>query len=447
MKNYIKISILFLSLATSLISCDDDYAIFTAAPQGEFDFTNSFLSEYALPAENITDNNIGAVFAFNAADFGVQTNVSYRLESSILGDFTDAVVVPTLSNANNQIEVSIGTLKSLATDYGYTAPGSGILNFRVKAYPGDGNSTTLMYTPKQVINVTLLEAISGGSGIEVSQWGIVGSGYNDWGNQGTDAPFYTTNQANVFVAYVTLVNGMIKFRVNNDWGTNFGDTGANGTLEAGGSDIAVTAGTYKITLDLNNNTYTKELFSWGIVGSGYNDWGNAGPDAKFTYDYVTNTFKVGVKLVNGLIKFRKNNDWADNFGDTGANGSLEAGGSDIAVTAGFYMVTLDLVNSTYTIEQADIYGVVGSAYNDWGNGGPDFSFTPLSNGVWVAELVPLTTGLIKFRVNQDWAVNLGDTGANGTLEAGGTDIAVATAGNYRIVVNTTDSTYQLNKVN
>lgn len=444
MKNYIKISILFLSLATSLISCDDDYATFTAAPEGEFDFTNTFLSEYALPAENITDNNIGAVFTFNAANFGVQTNVTYRLESSIIGDFTDAVVVPTLSNANNQIEVSIGTLKSLATDYGYAAGDSGILNFRVKAYPGDGNSTTLMYTPKKVINVTLLEAISGGSGIEVSQWGVVGSGYNNWGAF-ADAPFYTTNQANVFVAYVTLVAGEIKFRANNDWGTNFGDNGANGSIEAGGANIAVTPGTYKITLDLNNNTYTKELFSWGIVGSGYNNWG-ATPDAKFTYDYVTNTFKVGVKLVAGEIKFRKNSDWADNFGDNGANGSLEAGGANIAVTAGYYVVTLDLVNSTYTIEQADLYGVVGSGYNNWGSS-PDFTFTPLSNGVWVAEIVPLTVGEIKFRVNEDWAVNLGDNGANGTLEAGGANIAVSTAGNYRIVVNTTDSTYQLNRVN
>jgi len=200
-------------------------------------------------------NNIGAVFAFNAADFGVPTNVTYRLESSILGDFTDAVVVPTLSNANNQIEVSIGALKSLATDYGFTAPGSGALNFRVKAYPGDGTSTTLMYTPKKVINVTLLEAISGGSGVEISQWGVVGSGYNNWGAF-ADAPFYTTSQANVFVAYVTLVAGEIKFRKNSDWADNFGDNGANGSLEAGGANVAVsTAGNYRIVVNTTDLTY------------------------------------------------------------------------------------------------------------------------------------------------------------------------------------------------
>ena len=354
MKNLLKISILFLSLVTSLVSCDDESVKFTAAPQGEFEFTNTFLVDYALPAENLTNNNIGAVFAFNAADFGIPTNVNYRLESSILGDFTDAMVVPTLSNANNQIEVSIGTLKSLATDYGYVAPNSGILNFRVRAYPGDGTSTVEMFTPKQVLNITLLEAISGGSGIEVASWGIVGSGYNDWGNAGSDASFYTTSQANVLVSYVTLVNGLIKFRENNDWGNNLGDNGADGTLEDGGADIAV--------------------------------------------------------------------------------------------TAGFYMVTLDLESMTYTMEQADIYGIVGSGYNDWGNAGPDFSFTPLSNNIWVAEIVTLVNGLVKFRVNQDWSTNFGDTGADGTLDAGGADIPV-TAGNYRIILNLTDSTYQLNKIN
>lgn len=444
MKQYIKISILFLSLITGFVSCDDDYATFTAAPQGEFDFTNTFLSEYTLPAENTVNNNIGAVFTFNAADFGVQVNTTYKLESSILGDFTDATVVPTLSNDNNQIEVSIGTLKSLANDYGFTAPGSGLLNFRVRAYPGDGNSTTEMFTPVVHLNVTLLEATSGsGSGIEVSPWGVVGSGYNNWGAF-ADAPFYTTSTANVLVTYVTLVDGEIKFRTNNDWGTNFGDDGADGTLEAGGANLVVTSGTYKITLNLNDNTYTMEEFSWGVVGSAYNNWG-ATPDAKFTYDYVTNTFKVGVKLEDGEFKFRLNNDWGTNLGDTGADGTLEDGGDNIVITAGYYMITLDLENQMYTLESADIWGIVGSGYNNWG-ATPDYSFTPLSNGIWVAEIVTLVDGEIKFRVNEDWGTNYGDTGVDGTLDGGGDNIAV-TAGNYRIVMDLANLTYQLNQVN
>lgn len=456
MKNYIKTIALILSLFVGFTSCEtDDDLEFVAAPQGDFELTNTFLSDYVLPAESSTDNNIGAIFAFNPADFGIQTNVSYELQSSVMGDFTDATIVPTLSNANNQIEVSIGTLKTLAEEYGIIAPDSGNLNFRVRAFPGDASSSTEMFTPTQQITVTLLEASSGGSGVELSTWGVVGSAYNNWNDPSSflDAPFYTTDQSDVYVAYVTLVAGQIKFRENNDWGNNLGDDGADGTLEPGGANIDVTAGNYKITLDLGANTYLIEEFSWGIVGDAYNAWGdvndpNYRPDARFSYDYVTNTFKVGVKLLNGQMKFRKNNDWGENFGDTGVDGTLDPGGDNIDVTEGFYAITLDLVNGTYTIEETNIWGVVGSAFNNWGT--PDFYFTPLSNDIWIAEIVPLTFDNgdeIKFRVNEDWGTNYGDSGADETLDAGGDNIVVAEEGNYRIVMDLANLTYQLNKVN
>lgn len=443
MKNFIKISALLLTLFLSFSSCEEDDSLeFIAAPQGEFELTNTFLSEYILPAENSTNDNIGAVFTFNSANFDVPTNVSYELQSSMMGDFSDTTIVPTLSNANNQIEVTIGTLKVLAEEYGISAPDSGMLNFRIRAYAGDPISSTEMFTTPQSITVTLLEAQTGGSsGIEPSTWGIVGDGYNNWGAF-ADAPFYTTDQADVYVAYVTLVDGEIKFRENNDWTNNLGDDGVDGTLEPGGANIVVTAGNYKITLDLAGNTYSMEPFSWGIVGSGYNDWG-ATPDAKFTYDYVTDTFKVGVKLIDGEIKFRKNNDWAENFGDTGVDGTLDAGGDNLVVTAGFYAITLDFNAGTYTMEATDIYGIVGSGYNDWG-ATPDFTFTPLSDGIWVAEIVPLIDGEIKFRANEDWGTNYG--GTSGTLVDGGDNIAV-TAGNYRISFDTVNLTYELNQVN
>ena len=437
-------------LALSFTSCEDDTDLeFIAAPQGDFVLTNTFLAEYVLPADNTTDGNIGAVFAFNTADFGVETNVAYELQSSILGDFTDATVVSTLSNANNQIEVSIGTLKALAAEYGIVAPSSGQLNFRVRAFPGDGSSTTELVSPTQALMITLLEASTGGgggtSGIEISSWGIVGSGYNDWGGAGPDGLFYTTADAGVIVAYANLVDGEIKFRENNDWGSNLGDTGGDGVLEADGDNIAVTAGSYKITIDTNDNSYTIEEFSWGIVGSGYNDWGAAGPDAKFFYDYTTDSFKVGVKLIDGDIKVRLNNDWGTNFGDTGADGTIEQDGDNIAVTAGFYNITIDFNNSTIVVEQGDVFGIVGSGYNDWGGAGPDYSFTQVRPNVYIAEVVPLIDGEIKFRVNEDWTTNYGDTGADGVLEADGDNLAV-TAGSYRIMFDLTDGSYQLNKV-
>ena len=48
----------------------------------------------------------------------------------------------------------------------------------------------------------------------------------------------------------------LKFRQDDAWGVNVGDDGADGTYEANGANIAVTAGTYDMTLDTVNGTYT-----------------------------------------------------------------------------------------------------------------------------------------------------------------------------------------------
>ena len=80
-------------------------------------------------------------------------------------------------------------------------------------------------------------------------------------------PFYKSDKANVYVAYVALVDGEIKFRQDNKWDVNMGDNGADGTLEAGGANIVVTQGNYKITFDASALKYTIDQFSWGIVGS------------------------------------------------------------------------------------------------------------------------------------------------------------------------------------
>ena len=440
----IKILGLLIIAILSFNSCTtDDSIVFIAQEPDAFAFTNSFLSQYTLtPA---TADNLGERFTWSDADFDVPTNITYELQRSITGDFSDATVVG--STSGNELAVTISQLLAMAADAGLDndpntpEPDTGNIYFRLRAFAGASNSTTEVFTEAQTLVVVLPEIVTGPN-IQIATWGVVGSGYNNWGAF-ADAPFYTTDQPNVLVTYVALKDGEIKFRENNDWASNFGDTGADGTLDAGGDNIAVTAGNYKIVLDLNNNTYTIEEFSWGVVGSAWNDWGNAGPDAKFFYDYTTDTFKLGVKLQAGEMKFRKNNDWTENFGDTGADGTLEAGGDNIVVTAGFYAITLDLNNNTYTIEAADLFGVVGSGYNDWGNGGPDFTFTQVNPDIWVAENITLIDGEIKFRVNEDWAINFGDTGADGTLDSGGDNIAV-TAGTVTITLNFTDNTYTIN---
>ncbi|MCF8273659.1 MAG: SusE domain-containing protein [Flavobacteriaceae bacterium] len=440
----IKILLVIIVAIFSFNSCEKDELVFTAQAPGEFAFTNDFLSEYILTST--TSANIGERFTWDSQSFEVSTAVTYELQGSIIGDFTDMTVIG--STSGNDIAVTVGKLLSMAATAGLdNDPNSDALNtgdvyFRLRAYSGNNAIETL--SAVQTLTLVLPEIVDngGGSGISISSWGVVGSGYNNWGAF-EDAPFYTTNVADVYVAYVTLIDGAIKFRQDNAWDNNFGDTDADGTLDAGGTDIVVTAGTYKITIDLGGNTYTMEEYSWGVVGSAYNNWGSDGPDAKFYYDYTTDTFKVGVKLLDGAMKIRLNNDWGTNFGDTGADGTLEDGGDDIVVTAGHYLITVDLNAGTYTAVATDVPGVVGSAYNNWGADGPDFSLTEISAGLYVGDIITLVDGAFKFRMNNDWGVNYGDTGADGTIDEGGDDI-VATVGMYRVILNTTEGTYKLN---
>ncbi len=429
--------------AISFNACqEDDDLTFTAQAPGEFGFTNNFLESYVITPGNNTNGNIGVLFTWNPADFDAPTPVNYQVQHSVSGDFSD---VANISDATTETHktISIGELRSAAETAGLVAPSEGVLHFRLRAFVGDPGSTVETFSATQTINVILPQPSSGGSsGISISTWGIVGSGYNNWGAF-ADAPFYTTNADGVYVAYVTLVTGEIKFRENNDWGNNYGDTGVDGTLDADGDNIAVTEGNYKITLNLNDNTYNMENFSWGVVGSGYNDWG-ATPDAKFYYDYTTDTFKVGVRLTDGEIKFRLNNDWGTNYGDNGADGTLEDGGDNLIVTAGHYNITLDFNNNTYTLEAGDVFGIVGSGYNDWG-ATPDFALTQVHPDVYVGDIVTLSDGEIKFRANNDWGNNYGDNGGTGTLDDGGDNIVV-TAGQYRVVMDVDNGTYALNKV-
>ena len=62
-----------------------------------------------------------------------------------------------------------------------------------------------------------------------------------------------------------------------------------------------------------------------------------------TYDAGTSTWRITLDLVAGQIKFRANDDWGWNYGDTGADGSLENDGDNLVIdAAGNYTVVLDL---------------------------------------------------------------------------------------------------------
>ena len=62
-----------------------------------------------------------------------------------------------------------------------------------------------------------------------------------------------------------------------------------------------------------------EPFSWGLVGDATsNGWD--GPDFKLNYNSFGDDWRTVVTLNDGFVKFRFNNDWTLNYGDSGLDG-------------------------------------------------------------------------------------------------------------------------------
>lgn len=151
-----------------------------------------------------------------------------------------------------------------------------------------------------------------------------------------------------------MANGsnQFKFTPERNWDADWGDSGADGTLDPGGDNIELAdAGYYKMNVDINNLTYTITNTTWGLIGSATPDEWNS--DQDMTYDPVEKVWTITLSLTAGELKFRANNAWDLDYGDNEGDGFLEQGGGNIQVASGgTYTVTLDLSDYpySYTIE-------------------------------------------------------------------------------------------------
>lgn len=132
-----------------------------------------------------------------------------------------------------------------------------------------GLRTTKNLVNKFAVDIDALNTALG----SLSDWGLVGDAtVNGWG--GPDMEMYQTGP-NQYALYADLGAGEIKFRFNEDWGNNYGDDGADGTLDAFGANIAVPgAGTYYVVLDFDAGTYSLTPFTSDKRGMFHSDGQN-----------------------------------------------------------------------------------------------------------------------------------------------------------------------------
>lgn len=157
-----------------------------------------------------------------------------------------------------------------------------------------GLRTTKSLVNKFPAGIIDIAALNNGLGGTLSDWGLVGDATeNGW--NGPDMEMYETSNG-VYELYADLLGNQMKFRFNEDWGQNYGDDGADGSLNSGGANIVIPGdGVYHVVLDLNTNSYTLEevLSESDRRGMFYTDGQNLEIEdiPSFTDGYAVTKFK------------------------------------------------------------------------------------------------------------------------------------------------------------
>ena len=189
------------------------------------------------------------------------------------------------------------------------------------------------------------------------------------------------------------------------------------------------AGTWIVTLDMNNLTYTvgKPVLYMAGDANGWNqiDVLNGDDGVHFTgYMYLNQ---------NGF-KFCTQPNWdGTNYG-ADFNTAGDAANITMTEEAGYYKVDVDLESKSYVLTPITTIGIIGSASPNGWDSDVDMTYVPYNAetkelGYWEAKDITLASGEIKFRANDDWAINWG--GDTNALTQGGDNISVE-AGTYDI---------------
>ena len=332
-----------------------------------------------------------------------------------------------------------------------------------------------------------------------SSLGVIGDATPTGWDADTDMVFNAEKQR--FYVDLTLTDGKIKFRADDGWDVNWG--GADGVLASGGSDIEVTAGDYRIYVNLNdpaNPVYelNAKMFGkdepaagvtppaeepekpeapvmtgWGLVGT-INNWGNLIEDEnKYIADtpllndgtwYVAKSVEFAEA---GEVKIRLDGKWDKSFGlaadvtfaadtelavtsDNGANIAVPAGTYDIYFnpeTAKAWFITDGTYPGGAAAPEASEWGIVGQV-NGWA--APDITmYKTATEGLFVAYKVEMPDGGFKIRANGEWndAANYGlETSGDvevdhvyDVITSGGSGDMVLVAGTYDIWFDLTNA--------
>ncbi|MCX4337488.1 MAG: SusE domain-containing protein [Bacteroidales bacterium] len=428
-----------------------------------------------LPAQiEMSGENLNTELTFNwdAADFGVPTQVNYSVEASVGGQ--DKVVLFSGIAETSYLTTyqTLNTALTKAADKGGLGLVAGVatdVHFHISATIG--TTYPKYYSNAIPVNVTCTDSEPVYPAIYV-----IGD-YCSWNH---DNALRLFDYAETDVTYTGMVDFMWKgkngFKVtgakdwnNGNWGIDNGapapeaEAAAIQLIDDGGSGniSAYAKRFYRFSFDKSTLVLTKTLsFDYiGVIGD-FNGWGG---DVLMYYDNESQRFFADVEIpADGGLKFRLDQGWDSSFGTSQSDIAMEGkldGSGNISVPAGNYRVYVNMNNPddmTFKfsaddyqatdpgaqpekpeVPAEDVWGLVGTI-TGWADGA---DIVLEADGDWlVAKAVALTTAdEFKFRANGVWGNE--KTVADGTIvEAGQEYPAVKGSGNIKVAA---DGTYDI----
>ena len=250
---------------------------------------------------------------------------------------------------------------------------------------------------------------------------------NDW--DATNPVWMTKMSDGVYQLKVTTTaeKNWFKFYEGSKWDEsgdwNVIDRGALGCKENGCKDASGTiyyngdswgklqtmvipgAGTWIVTLDMNNLKYTVGKPVLYMKGDA-NGWNG--------YDYLAGDdgvhFTGFMYLNQNGFKFTTAPDWSGTGYGANFDTAPDAGNIVMTEDPGYYKVDVDLSAKTYTLTPITTIGIIGAAVPETGwNSDQDLTYNK-EERCWEIKDIELKAGECKFRANDDWAMQWGYDG-------------------------------------
>lgn len=326
------VTVIIFSAIIALAACDDEIGPKMRSDAAPPAITSPSAGTSLVMTKDQADQMTS--FSWSPADYGVPVGVLYTLQVDKAGNnFASPVDVVAVNEPETSISYADFNSKMVALETNMEQANQ--VELRVVAYIPNADSDTL-YSAPVALTVTPYTA--------KDHIYLVGQ-HNGWNN--ATANVMNRNLPGLrYELYINLPAVNEGFKILPTLGSWDGDIGSDPAnpgklIPEGEQNMTVaTPGFYRISVDLQAMTWSAALINWSVIGD-FNGWAG---DVPMTYDAGTGTLSATMNFASaGGFKFRANADWALNYGDTGADGTLEEGGDNIMVPgAGSYTVTLNL---------------------------------------------------------------------------------------------------------